>query len=110
MNYVISNKFKQMALNFSTSIILPETCLIRGSSDYDKMTPTRWFGYYGLEKDIDKFCSSKKFVTKYAKKGYQYYKVKESLHLLTMPYISLFGYDDEDARTAFTTAIHPIRS
>jgi len=93
-----------MAIPIITSIILPGTCLIRGSGPND-VNPKRWLAYYGLEKDVKKFCESKAFVEKYARPGYEYYQVLKPLPLLSMPYLSLYLYKDSDAVVAINNSI-----
>jgi len=88
----------------STTIIAPGTCLVRGKSNSDDRTAKRWYGYYGFERDIAKFCQSKDFVSKYASGGYQYHMVQRPLPLLTFPYISLEMFSEQDLINALNLA------
>jgi hypothetical protein len=63
----------------------------------DLRKPGRWFGYYGHESNIPKFCASKSFVTKYAENNqYEYYKILRNIPMLSLPYISLYMYSEEE--------------
>lgn len=94
-----------MDINLSTLIITKGTCLIRGESTSDSKSKKRFFGYYGEEKDIAKFCKSKDFVSRYAKNDvYQYHRVDKNILLMKLPYISLGIYTDEELELAIDMA------
>lgn len=65
------------------------TCLVRGKSHTENNSNKRFFGYYGLSHNRKNFCKSKKFVTKYAKAGFEYIKVAKDLKLVDMPYANM---------------------
>jgi hypothetical protein len=81
-----------------TTTILPKgTCLVRGENLGMNAHPHRFFGYFGTENTIDKFCRSKAFVKKYARnEKYEYWIVKKDIVLVDILYIALELYDDED--------------
>jgi hypothetical protein len=91
-------------LNFKTQVITTGTCFVRGISKNDAFTEKRFFGYYGKEKDVEKFCKSKKFVSRYTPTGeFQYFKVLKPIHLLIIPYISLDIYSEEELKISYET-------
>lgn len=54
------------------------------------ITDARYFAYYGREKNVTRFCQSKKFVERYATGGYMYSKILKPFQLLKVPYSSLY--------------------
>lgn len=94
-----------MNINLSTLVITKGTCLVRGKSSSDKLTKKRYFGYFGEERDIEKFCRSKKFVSRYAKENiFEYYKIVKNVILIKLPYTSLEMYTDEELQLAVDIA------
>lgn len=82
-------------------IIPPGTCILRGASDRDSSHDSRYFAYYGPEKNANKFCRSKAFSSTYASRGYQYTKILKPFHLLNVPYPSLYMASEDDLCNGF---------
>jgi hypothetical protein len=98
-------------MNLPVRILPAGTCLVRGAHNSDMNKSGRWFGYYGEEKDLAKFCASKRFVSTYTRneKTYEYYKVLRNIPLLSLPYISLYMYNEEEMISAVDIATVLVR-
>ena len=82
-------------------------CLVRGVSKTDTITNKRWFGFYGVERNLKAFCESKTFVSKYAQnQKFQYVRINKVLHLLRFPYAAVFDEPtSEELHDAFTNGM-----
>lgn len=93
-------------ITLPTTILTQNTCLLRGKSKSDSaIKKKRWFGYFGSERNIERFCISKNFVSKYAHSGFEYYNVTKNIHLLSLPYIPLYEYTEQDFHKALDICI-----